>query len=94
MRRLIDWVQSKGADAVPGVGRMFMVCRECHRVVPYYRVYGPSERALTSCYCGHDTYRTAVIPNWKAALWLLWGFVLTRKGDPRLPIRKMDSPYA
>lgn len=87
-----DWLRRRVTEYTPGVGRVFLVCRECQRVVPYYRVYGP--KAHMGCpHCANDTYRIARIPEWKAALWLLWGYV-SRQGDPRMPIRQAPTKYA
>lgn len=89
---MLDWLRRRLTDYTPGVGRAFLVCRACGGVVPYYRVHGPI-RTATGCRCGHTYVRPATIPEWKAAGWLLWGW-LTRRGDPRMPIRQVDSRYA
>ena len=94
-----DWLRQRITDYTPGVGRVFVVCGAgphvgCNRVVPYYRLYGRGRRAKAACpHCGQIYFRPAQIPEWRAALWLAWG-VLTRQGDPRMPLRTSESRYA
>ena len=79
------------------VGWVFVVCGSpktggCGRVIPYYRLYGKVAR--TGCpYCASIYFSPRQIPEWKAAWLLFWGW-LTRRGDPRMPMRKTLSPYA
>lgn len=76
----------------PGVGRVFLGCDRCPRVVPHYQVYGP--HASGRCRCGSTQFRPRQIPEWRAAWWLLvvgwlWRKTLCRAAvwDPRLPVR-------
>lgn len=98
MARLADWLRQRVTDHTPGVGRVFVVCGAsghagCNRVVPYYRVYGCSPKRVGCPKCGQVYVRPALIPEWKAALWVLWGWI-SRQGDPRMPLRQVTSPYA
>lgn len=86
-----EWIQARVTDYTPGVGRVFVRCTSCQRVVPYYRLSG---RIVSyGCRCGNKYFRPVNIPEWQAALWLAWGWV-TGKGDPRVPERKVDTHYA
>lgn len=93
------WVRRKVTDHTPGIGRVFLICGAksvagCGRVVPYYRVYGKGKNKTLGCpHCGQSYYRPAQIPEWRAALWLLWGWI-SKNGDPRMPIDRVTSPYA
>jgi hypothetical protein len=96
--RLTDYIRARITDYTPGVGRVFVVCGAgphvgCNKVVPHYRLYGKGIATLGCTRCGNTYVRPANIPEWKAALWLAWGY-LTRKGDPRMPLRMTSSPYA
>lgn len=92
-----EWVRRKVTDYTPGVGRVFVVCGAgphpgCNRVVPYYRLHGKGRP--TGCpHCANTYFRPAQIAEWRAALWLLWGW-LTRQGDPRMPFRVITDRYA
>ena len=94
---IAERLRAKFTDYTPGVGRVFVVCgggghQGCNRVVPYYRLYG--REAKVGCIkCGCVYFRPAQIPEWKAALFVLWGF-LTRRGDPRMPMRIVSDKYA
>jgi hypothetical protein len=82
------------ADADPHVGRVFVCCRECQRVVPYYQLYGKNaEIARLGCQCGSTLFRPVTIPEWKAFLWLAWAWV-QGKGDPRMPVHQVANKYA
>jgi hypothetical protein len=60
--------------------------------VPYYRLTGRT--AYLGCrHCGQVFFHPTRIPEWRAAVWVLWGFV-TKQGDPRMPIRQAASKYA
>lgn len=88
---LVDSLRARLTDYTPGVGRVFVCCRDCQRIVPYYRLYGRGVSG--ACFCGNETFRASTVPEWKAGLWLLWGWV-SRQGDPRMPLRMLESPYA
>lgn len=94
---IAEWLRQRFTDHTPGVGRVFVVCgggrmAGCNRIIPYYRLYG--EAAKVGCiHCGGHYFRPAQIPEWKAALWVLWGH-LSRKGDPRMPMRTVLGKYA
>ena len=90
---LAEKARKRFTDYEPGVARLFIACRLCGRVVPYYRVYGKKPQATGTCYCGHDYFRPKRIPEWKAALWLVWAWA-RGKPDPRMPHRTMTTPYA
>ena len=90
------WIRRRVTDYTPGVGRVFVTCGAgpnpgCNRVVPYYRLYGSGIKTVGCPHCGNTYFRPTQIPEWRAALWLLWGFLITRKGDPRMPFRVADA---
>ena len=91
--RLSAWLRGKVTDYTPGVGRVFIACRECHRVVPYYRLYGRHLPRAGCPHCAHLYFHPVQIPEWKAALFVAWGF-LTKQGDPRMPFRVIENKYA
>lgn len=96
MQRLADWIRTKTTDYTSEVGRVFLRCGAgpksgCNRVVPHYRLYGKGKPG--HCRCGHVYVRPAQIPEWQAAVWLLWGYV-TKQGDPRMPMRQAPNRYA
>jgi len=79
--------------AEDGIGRIFIACKECQRVMPHYRAYGPKEDPTSGmCKCGGVLFRPTVLPEWKAAWWVLVRGWLIRKKlqkkelwDPRMP---------
>lgn len=91
--RLTTALRHRLTDYTPGVGRVFLICKDCHRVQPYYRLYGPAGQTRMGCACGCPYVKPATIPEWKAAWWLLWSAV-RRKGDPRMPYRTIEDRYA
>lgn len=86
-----EWIQRRVTDYTPGVGRVFVRCTQCQRVVPYYKLTGRIVRY--GCACGNKHFRPVNIPEWQAVVWLAWAW-LRRKGDPRMPMRTVDSNYA
>jgi hypothetical protein len=91
----------KGRYAVgasPEVGRLFLVCKECRKVVPMWRCVATKENRLKrmGCKCGHQYVRPAHIPEWQAALWvvvvgLFWRRLIWQRKDDwdaRIPWRK------
>lgn len=96
--KVSDWLRKNVTDYTPGVGRVFVICgggprSGCGRVVPYYRLYGPLARKVGCPYCGQLYFRPAPIPEWRAALWVVWGWI-SRQGDPRMPMRMVHDRYA
>lgn len=96
--KVSDWLRTRITDYTPGVGRVFVVCGAgphagCNRVIPYYRLYGPRANRVGCPHCGQVYFRPATIAEWKAALWLAWGWI-TRQGDPRMPMRTAPNKYA
>jgi len=80
----------------PAVGRVFVVCEKCRRVVPLWRCVTKKRSAnqRTGCRCGCPNVQPSIIPEWKAAYWvlvrgLLWRKWILRKAEwePRLPAR-------
>ncbi len=80
------------AFTTPGVLRIFLACQSCGRMVPHYRVYGYVQGR---CRCGHATFVPTLLPEWKAAWYVLvvgwlWRKTLRRcaEWDPRMPVRE------
>lgn len=97
-QRLHDWLYAKFTTSDPDVGRAFIACGAgshagCNRIIPYYRVYGRNTKNLGCPSCGNTYVRPVNIPEWQAALRLLWGW-LTMQGDPRITIRRVPNRYA
>lgn len=95
---IADWLRQRITDYEPGVGRVFVQCGAvskagCGRVIPYYRLYGRHLKRTGCPHCGKAFFSPTRIPEWKAALWLLWGWV-SRQGDPRMPLVQARSPFA
>lgn len=83
------------AFTTPDVGRIFIACDRCHRVMPHYRVYGKKSKPTDGqCRCGGLQFRPRRLPEWQAAWWVLvvgwlWRKTLRKypEWDPRMPIR-------
>lgn len=82
------------AFTTPDVGRIFLACERCGRVVPHYKVYAArTATSWRSCPCGHGVYRYRHLPEWQAAWWVLsryvWRRLVCRQAswDPRVPVR-------
>lgn len=84
------------AFTTPEVGRVFITCQGCARVMPHYRVYGRKVTKPTDgvCACGGSFFRPTRLPEWKAMLWVLvvgwiWRKTIRREveWDPRMPLR-------
>ena len=88
-----DWIRKRVTDYTPGVGRVFLACRGCERVVPYYKLYGKGITTNGCPHCGHLYFQPKQIAEVYAAWLLLWAYV-TKQGDPRMAYRKIDSKYA
>lgn len=85
------------AFASDEVGRVFIACDGCGRVMPHYRVYGRVVKKVTDglCVCGSTLFRPRRLPEWKAMWWVLvrgWFWRKTIRGesewDPRMPVRR------
>lgn len=57
--------------ATDDVGRVFFVCDECKRIVPYWRLVGRGP--ASGCRCGAQRVRPG-LPSQTAAIW--WLFVV------------------
>lgn len=88
--------------ATTSVGRIFLGCDRCRRVMPHYKAYGRYIKKKTDgmCRCGSTVFRPTHIPEWRAAWWVLVVGWLWRKTirkekewDPRMPIR-MEHVHA
>lgn len=86
--------------ATPDVGRVFLGCDKCRRVMPHYRAYGPvtMKGAGVCAGCGGTTFRPVRLPEWKAAWWVLvvgwlWRKTIRQEAswDPRMPIRTLPN---
>jgi len=79
----------------PEVDRRFLRCDSCGRTVMHYWVCKPvGEPGRAGCPCGGIHVRTAHIPEWKAA-WFVLSRLVVRKWllgkpywDPRMPERR------
>ena len=96
---MLDWLRRRLTDYTEGVGRVFVCCDTCHRVVPHYRVSGKHGRI--TCQCGGRVFRAQRIAEWRAAWWvlgvgLIWRRWLCRQADwdARVPMRVVTNPYA
>lgn len=86
----------KVAFTEPGIGRVFLGCASCGRVMPHYKVYGRVVEHIRDgmCVCGGGMFKVTRLPDWKAMWWVLvvgWFWRKTVKKevewDPRMPIR-------
>lgn len=98
-RLMRHWRPETVAFTTPAVGRFFLGCRRCGRVVPQYRCYGSqTEQGIGLCRCGNNTFSPTPIAEWRAALWVLsclvWRKWLRKREmwDPRIAVRQMDGP--
>ncbi len=80
----------------PEVGRFFLTCKDCQRVIPKWRVikHRAKKNETGTCQCGCPYFQPRTIPEWKAAYWLLirgwfWRKLICRNPDwePRMPWR-------
>ena len=64
-------------------GMMFMTCEKCHALVPHWRYCVTAEEykahGIIGCRCGSMHVRPSIIPEWKAAYWVLVRGYLIRK---------------
>ena len=81
------------AFTTEGIGRVFLACHACGRVIPHWKVYGRGGDGR--CRCGSNTFRPARIPEWKAAFYVLvlgwlWRKTIRKQAewDPRMPVRR------
>jgi hypothetical protein len=78
------------------VGRVFLGCKECRRIMPHYRAYGPAtKRGVGQCKCGSTMFRPIRIAEIRAAWWVvvvgwLWRKTIRKETlwDPRMPVRQ------
>ena len=80
--------------STPGVGRLFMACDMCGRIVPLWRLVATADRKKSyrmGCKCGSGQMRFTWVPFWKGLSILtgayLWRRVILRykNWDPRIP---------
>lgn len=86
--------QTQAMFSAPGVGRRFMVCKDCRRVVPSWRlvVEKPKPGYRFGCRCGCTFCQPRVINDARAMYWVLVRGLLLRRllqwrtddWDPRL----------
>ena len=92
----IPFVGERVAGATQHVGRIFLTCKECRRVVPRWRVIRAKVgRGKIGCKCGCLYSQPRNIPEWQAAWWylirgrLVRGLILRRDDwEPRIPWRQ------
>ncbi len=78
------------------VGRVFMICAQCRRVVPAWQLVSAKVKPgdKIGCKCGTQNVRPAIISEWRAAYWVITSFLVRRvirrerDYDPRLPWRQ------
>lgn len=81
------------------VGRVFLGCYRCRRVMPHWRAYATHPTPTDGvCRCGATHFRPVRIPEWQAAIWVLvvgWLWRKTIRGetqwDPRMPVRQRPT---
>ena len=96
------WRPNEVAFASPEVGRFFLGCKRCSHVVPQYRCYGSQdEPGVGLCrHCGNHTFSPMVLPEWRAALWVLGCYLWRKKfrgydmWDPRIAMRNLTPKDA
>lgn len=99
MRAVVaGWKRWRGSvfGATPTVGRVFIACKQCRRVVPHWRTNRlATEHKPIGCTCGSLSCAYTRLPEWKAAYWVLVRGLLIRKWilrarlwDPRIPYRE------
>lgn len=94
----IEDMDEQAAFTTPDVGRIFIACDHCARVMPHYKVYGRMSKPTDGmCRCGSRTYRPTRVPEWRAMLWVLvvgwfWRKTIQQETewDPRMPIRTAE----
>lgn len=102
MDRLWAWVErckqvlrnERVVGTTDDVGRIFMRCHDCKRVVPAWRLLRKTLMGQVGCTCGSPYVVPREIPNWQAAWWYFVRGILVRKWlmrrddfDPRVPWR-------
>ena len=93
-RLMTLWRPDVVAFSTPGIGKIFLGCRLCRRVVPQYRCYGNlHEPGIGLCRCGSNEFSPMPIAEWYAA-WLVLSRLVWRKWilkramwDPRISQR-------
>lgn len=84
----------------PTIGRIFIGCKDCLRVMPHYRIYGrrPTSPRDGQCRCGGTQFRPVRLPEWKAAFWVvvvgwLWRKTINKQQewDPRMPVTMAEA---
>lgn len=87
---------SRTLGASERAGRNFMVCNQCGRVVPAWRLLMTRRPpgAVIGCGCGSPYVKPAIIRAWRSVWWyfavgLFWRRLVCRREnwDPRLPMR-------
>ena len=87
------WRHEHALGASPEVGRVFLCCRECRRVVPMWRLVGTRPASAKGCRCGFQEMRPTHVSEITAWAFLIYGFVWRRlirrlkDWDPRMPLR-------
>jgi hypothetical protein len=78
------------------VGRNFIICDLCRRVVPAWQlvIAKPKRGQVIGCRCGSVKVRPAIVPWWVSSWWffvvgLFWRRLVCwrREWDPRLAMR-------
>ncbi len=95
VERLIALLKNNAVVGVPegASARIFVVCNECKKVVPSWRVVGTPIPGQQGCKCGSVKFRPSILPNYQAAWWVLVRGIALRKWrgyrqwDPRVPYR-------
>lgn len=90
------WSKVTNVGMTPGVGRNFLRCHDCRRVVPAWRLVREKlpKGERIGCTCGSTLVRGTFLGDWHAAWWVLvvgvlWRRTILRQSDwdPRIPTR-------
>lgn len=98
-QRMKDVWQNKAVfGTTDEVGRLFIRCFSCRRIVPAWRVISEKPGGVPGCWCGSKDVRPDTIPTSAAVYWLLFrGLVIrkwilrTKNWDARIPWRQRHA---
>lgn len=96
MGRVLDILNNRVViGTTPGVGRLFMRCYDCQRIVPAWQLLKAKPGGVAGCVCGCTYVKPKTLAWLPASYWLfLRGFVIRKwilrseAWDPRVPWRQ------